>query len=181
MILINPPQATKYPQPPLGLASLAAVLERNGYNVEILDANALRLPEDEVVKKAGGEDVIGITAMTPTINSAIRIARGIKQDNPDSTISYRNDGTIKNTPSRAPIMDLDSLPFLAYHLLPLGKYKLHPPHGREYPFMAMLTSRGCPYNCIFCSKSVFGSTYRGQSPERIVDEIVYLKERFGII
>lgn len=232
MILINPPLDTKYPQPPLGLASLAAVLERNGNNVEILDANALQLPEKDVVKKAGGEDVIGITAMTPTINSAIRIARGIKQNNPDSAIilggphatilpedilnnvpeidiivrgegeetivelctalennnsienicgiSYRNDSTIENTPSRAPIMDLDSLPFLAYHLLPLGMYKLHPPHGREYPFMAMLTSRGCPFKCIFCSKSVFGSTFRGQSPERIVDEIVYLKERFGI-
>ncbi|NQE05798.1 Ribosomal protein S12 methylthiotransferase RimO [ANME-1 cluster archaeon GoMg1] len=232
MILINPPLDTKYPQPPLGLASLAAVLERNGYNVEILDANALQLSEKDVVKKAWSEDIIGITAMTPTINSAIRIARGIKQNNPESTIifggphatilaedilnnvpeidiivrgegeetivelcnalennnsienicgiSYRDDNAIKNTPSRPHIMDLDSLPFLAYHLLPLGKYKLHPPHGREYPFMAMLTSRGCPFKCIFCSKSVFGSTYRGQSPERIVDEIVYLKERFGI-
>jgi len=232
MVLINPSWRTKYPQPPLGLASLAAVLEKNEYQVEILDANALQLSENEIVKKVDSADIIGITAMTPTINSAIRIARGIKQINPDSTIilggphatilpedilnnvpevdiivrgegeetivelcnalennnsienihgiSYRNDGAIKNTPSRPQIMDLDTLPFLAYHLLPLDKYKLHPPHGRAYPFMAMLTSRGCPFKCIFCSKSVFGSTYRGQSPERIVDEIVYLKERFGI-
>jgi len=232
MLLINPLWNTKYPQPPLGLASLAAVLEKNNYQVEILDANALQLSENEVVKKADSDDIIGITAMTPTINSTIRIAKGIKQNNPNSTIilggphatilpeeilnnvpaidiivrgegeetivelcnalennnsienipgiSYRNDSTIKNTPSRPPIMNLDSLSFLAYHLLPLDKYRLHPPYGREYPFMAMLTSRGCPYNCIFCSKSVFGSTYRGQSPERIVDEIVYLKERFGI-
>jgi len=234
MLLINPPQDTKYPQPPLGLASLAAVLEKNNYQVEILDANALQLSENEVVKKADSDDIIGITAMTPTINSAIRIAKGVKQNNPNSTIilggphatilpeeilnnvpeidiivrgegeetivelcnalenhknksienihgiTYRNNSTIKNTPLRPPIMNLDSLPFLAYHLLPLDKYKLHPPHGREYPFMALLASRGCPYNCIFCSKSVFGSKFRGQSPERIVDEIVYLKERFGI-
>lgn len=232
MLLINPPQDTKYPQPPLGLASLAAVLEKNDYKVEILDANALQLSEYEIVKKADNADIIGITAMTPVINSAIRIAKGIKQNNPNSAIilggphatilpedilnnvcevdiivrgegeetivelcdalennssietlhgiTYRNNNTIKNTPSRPPIMNLDSLPFLAYHLLPLDKYKLHPPHGREYPFMALLASRGCPYNCIFCSKSVFGSKFRGQSPERIVDEIVYLKERFGI-
>ena len=232
MLLINPSWNTRYPQPPLGLASLAAVLEKDGHQIEILDANALQLSEYDVVEKVDGADIIGITAMTPIINSAIQIAKGIKQNNQDSTIilggphatilpedilnnvpeidiivrgegeetivelctalennnsienicgiSYRNEGTIENTPSRPQIMDLDSLPFLAYHLLPLGKYKLHPPHGREYPFMAMLTSRGCPYNCIFCSKSVFGSTYRGQSPERIVDEIVYLKERFGI-
>ena len=48
-ILINPPQNTQYPQPPLGLASLAAVLEQNGHQVEIIDANALRLSEREIV------------------------------------------------------------------------------------------------------------------------------------
>jgi len=232
MILINPSWNTKYPQPPLGLASLAAVLEKNGHQIEILDANALQLSEYDVVKKVDSADIIGITAMTPIINSTIQIAKGIKQNNPDSIIIlggphatilpeeilnnvpeidiivkgegeetivelynalkrgegienvhgivYRDHGIIKSTPPRPPIMDLDSLPFLAYHLLPLKKYKLHPPRGRKYPFMAMLTSRGCPYNCIFCSKSVFGRKFRCQSPERIVNEIVYLKERFKV-
>jgi radical SAM superfamily enzyme YgiQ (UPF0313 family) len=46
--------------------------------------------------------------------------------------------------------------------------------------MAMLTSRGCQYKCVFCSKSVFGSRLRFQSPERIVGEIRYLKERFKV-
>jgi len=40
IILVNPSWGTKYPQPPLGLASLAAVLDTNGYSVEIIDANA---------------------------------------------------------------------------------------------------------------------------------------------
>jgi len=44
-ILINPPQHTKYPQLPLGLASIAAVLEQKGHQVEIIDANALQLSE----------------------------------------------------------------------------------------------------------------------------------------
>ena len=232
MLLINPSWNTRYPQPPLGLASLAAVLEKDGHQIEILDANALQLSEYDVVEKVDGADIIGITAMTPIINSAIQIAKGIKQNNPDCTIIlggphattlpeetlnnaseidiivkgegeetivelcntlegdghiedvrgivYRNNGVIKSTPTRPPIMNLDSLPFLAYHLLPLDKYKLHPPHGREYPVMAMLASRGCPYNCIFCSKSVFGSKLRCQSPERTVSEIVYLKERFKV-
>ena len=87
---------------------------------------------------------------------------------------------VKHTPSRPLIMDLDSLPFLAYHFFPIDKYKLHPPHGREYPIMSMLTSRGCPYKCIFCSKSVFGSKLRCKSPEKIVDEIEYLKEYYKI-
>jgi radical SAM superfamily enzyme YgiQ (UPF0313 family) len=231
MILINPPWDTKYPQPPLGLASLAAILEKNGHNVEIIDANALRIPEKNIAPLVKNEEFIGLTAMTPIVNSAIRIARMIKQENPESMIilggphatdhstdilrnvrdldiivkgegeativelldkfendkledvrgiSYRKGDRIIENPPRPPITDLDSLPFLAYHLLPINKYKLHPPHGRRSPVMAMLTSRGCPYNCIFCSKSVFGSVWRGQSPSRIVEEIAYLKEQFNI-
>ncbi len=50
-ILVNPPQKTKYSQPPIGLASIAAVLEKNNYTAEILDANALQLTEMEIVEK----------------------------------------------------------------------------------------------------------------------------------
>jgi radical SAM superfamily enzyme YgiQ (UPF0313 family) len=46
--------------------------------------------------------------------------------------------------------------------------------------MPIITSRGCPYRCIFCSKAVFGKKYRGNSPAYIVDEIRFLKERFGV-
>lgn len=230
-ILINPSQNTNYPQPPLGLASIAAVLEQNGHQVEILDVNALQLSEHEIVKKVKGADVIGITAMTPAINSAIKIAREIKEENPDQIIilggphatilpeetlnkvpeidmivrgegektmvelfdalennkdiqninglTYRNNG-IKSSPAQPPITDLDSLPFLAYHFLPIHKYKLHPPHGRKLPYMAMMTSRGCPYNCIYCSKPIFGQKFRAQSPGRTIDEVEYLIDKFKI-
>lgn len=85
-ILINPSQNTKYPQPPLGLASLAAVLEQKSHQVEIIDANALQLSEHEIAMKVKGADVICITAMTPAVNSAIRIAKEIKTENPDQII-----------------------------------------------------------------------------------------------
>ncbi|MCG2737372.1 MAG: B12-binding domain-containing radical SAM protein [Candidatus Methanoperedenaceae archaeon] len=230
-ILINPSQNTKYPQPPLGLASLATVLEQKGHQVEIIDANALQLSEREIVEKVKGADVICITAMTPAVNSAIRIAKEIKAENPDQMIilggphatilpeetlnkvpqidmivrgegektivelfdalennmdlqningiTYRNNG-IKSTPSQPSIVDLDPLPFPAYHLLPIHKYKLHPPHGRKLPYMAMMTSRGCPYNCIYCSKPIFGQKFRAQSPGRTVNEVEYLIDKFKI-
>jgi len=85
-ILINPPQDTRYPQPPLGLASIAAVLEQAGHQVEILDANALQLSGHEIVNRVKDADVTGITAMTPAVNAAITIAREIKGENPESTI-----------------------------------------------------------------------------------------------
>jgi anaerobic magnesium-protoporphyrin IX monomethyl ester cyclase len=231
-VLINPPQNSKYPQPPLGLAGIAAVLERENYQVEVLDANALQLSDAEIVGEVGDSDVIGITAMTPFINSAIKVIKEVKKEKPGATviaggahvtvlpeetlrnvpeidiivrgegeqtavelydvlksggnlqgvrgIVYRDNGMVKSTPMRPPIVDMDSLPFLAYHLLPLPRYKPHPPHGRKLPFMAMLTSRGCPYNCIFCSKPIFGRKLRSQSPQRTTSEIKYLEGKFKI-
>lgn len=230
--LINPAQPTKYPQPPMGLALIAAVLEREGYQVTVLDANALGLQPEDIVPKVTNADVVGLTAMTPTISTALSIAHHIKQANPELIIilggthatllpeetlataheidiivrgegeetiiellkalehkqpladipgiSYREDGKVISTAARSTSTDLDSLPFLAYHLLPWQRYKPHPPHGCALPFAAIITSRGCPYRCSYCSKPIFGNKFRGQSPQRVAEEIAYYKERFGI-
>ena len=72
---------TKYPQPPLGLAMIAAVLMENGYDVKILDLLALGLSEDilpEIVSKEK-PDVVGITALTPAIDEAIKTAELVKK------------------------------------------------------------------------------------------------------
>jgi len=230
--LINPPQFTKYPQPPVGLALIVAILEREGYPVTILDANVLGLQPEEAAAMVTDADVVGLTAMTPTINSAISIARHLKQAKRDlpiilggahatllpdeiltrspeidviargeadetilellpvladklpldkiTGISYRVDGKIVSTATSEAVVNMDSLPLLAYHLLPWRKYRPHPPHGRALPFAAFVTSRGCPYHCAYCSKPIFGNKFRAQSPERVADEIVYGQERFGI-
>jgi len=44
----------------------------------------------------------------------------------------------------------------------------------------MITSRGCPYKCSYCSKPVFGYKFRAQSPERVAEEVAYCKEKFGV-
>ena len=75
------------------------------------------------------------------------------------------------------LTNLDKLPILAYHLLDGYKYKPMPPHGMHGAVMPMLTSRGCPYKCSFCSKAVFGSKYRSKSPGNIIEEIVALQRR----
>ncbi len=230
--LINPAMRTSFPQPPLGLAFIAAVLEKEGHKVKIIDAQALGIDEDKTARKAAKFDIVGITSMTPTFNSAVRTAKTIKKINkscfiimggPHSTvlpqktlkdikevdavvfgegektiaelvksieikrslsrvagICYRSKGKIKTNKPRPPIKDLDSLPMPAYHLLPIKKYRPFPPHGKKLPYMAMMTSRGCPYRCTFCFKSIFGRKYITQSAERIVNEIKYLIEKLGI-
>ena len=95
-------------------------------------------------------------------------------------IGFRRNGETVITPPRPAIQDLDSLPFPARHLLPMDTYfaavKENPLRGEiRKPWVAMLTSRGCPYNCVFCSVHiVMGKTWRCRSPENVVDEIEQL-------
>jgi len=95
-------------------------------------------------------------------------------------ITYREEAKIRSNPSGSPILELDALPFPAFHLLPMGKYRLHPPFGRGSPVMPIITSRGCPYRCIFCSKSVFGKKYRANCPDYVINEVRLLNEKFGV-
>ncbi|MBM4387836.1 MAG: cobalamin-dependent protein, partial [Deltaproteobacteria bacterium] len=67
--------------PPLGLAYLAAVLLKDGIETNIIDANALSLDDDEIIKEAAYHEpaVIGLTAVTPTISIASRLAGKIRK------------------------------------------------------------------------------------------------------
>ncbi|HJX39755.1 MAG TPA: radical SAM protein [Anaerolineae bacterium] len=90
-------------------------------------------------------------------------------------LSFRNgQGAIVHNPPRQPPHDLDQLPFPAHHLYKIEKYtNLQPrtdgldPHARSY---TIITSRGCPYQCIYCSKAVTGNTWRPRSPENVIEE-----------
>ena len=74
--------------------------------------------------------------------------------------------------------NLDDIPFPARHLLPnhLYRYALWP--GKKVT--TMITSRGCPYRCIFCDKSIFGSRWRARSPRNVLDEMEEVVRNFGI-
>jgi anaerobic magnesium-protoporphyrin IX monomethyl ester cyclase len=72
--------------------------------------------------------------------------------------------------------DLDTVPFPALDLLPMDRYQCV---MVEEPFVSMITSRGCPYRCDFCSQIYCGSTLRSRSAESIVDEMQHWIERYG--
>jgi len=80
-------------------------------------------------------------------------------------------GEIKRTASRPLIENLDSLPFPSRELFDNSSYKKYYNRRFGYKTTAILTSRGCPFNCDFCSKPIFGSTVRTRSPIKIVDEV----------
>ena len=92
---------------------------------------------------------------------------------------------IFHNPPRPYIEDLDSLPFPARHLLPMDIYLQQAEQYGEYlmrqPQLGIVTSRGCPGKCVFCSiHSVWGHKWRGRSAENVVDEIEYLVNKYKI-
>ena len=97
-------------------------------------------------------------------------------------IYYRGPGkTLFNGPAK-PIEDLDALPFPAYDLFEVSRYLQTDKLGFSYPVksLSIITTRGCPYHCVFCDKGVWGKKFRYRSAKSIVAEIKYLKGRFGI-
>jgi len=93
----------------------------------------------------------------------------------------RSNGQIKTNPPREQIKDIDSLPFPARDKLELGKYK---PYYNDYlrlPTTTMVTMRGCPYKCSFCSThNVWGNSARIMSAKRVLEEIIDCGDKFNI-
>jgi radical SAM superfamily enzyme YgiQ (UPF0313 family) len=87
-------------------------------------------------------------------------------------IAFRENELIFETPDRPFIENLDELPFPDRNFLPLQKYK------EILGYCSMITSRGCPYLCRFCS-NVFGKNYRARSVENIIDEIEIIVSEYG--
>lgn len=223
VLFINPPYPGLYQKlgfkiPPLGLAYIAAILEKKGFKSHIIDLNLVKEKID--VKNY---DAIGISTLTPTIKRAIEIAKQIKSiddeipivmGGPHATIMdkqvletgfvdfvVRGEGEytflyllealegirdfksvdgisymegeryIRNNDSEF-IEDLDNLPFPARHLLKLKKYTKHT--------TTMISSRGCPFSCSFCTTpKISGRKWRARSPKNVVDEMLEIRERFG--
>ncbi len=111
-----------------------------------------------------------------TIVELIRaIARGTPLQDVKG-IAYLQETRVMKTEPRPHIDDLDSLPFPAWELFPSHrKYFWDPKGTRFYPVM---TSRGCPFGCINCTKLVHGYKLRYRSVGNVIEEIQYLKENF---
>jgi radical SAM superfamily enzyme YgiQ (UPF0313 family) len=94
-----------------------------------------------------------------------------------------NEGDIIRTPGEpALVQDLDSLPFPAWDLAP-GFPSAYSPAAHTYrrlPAATMFTTRGCPEQCAFCDRSVFGNAVRAHSAEYVVEQMALLADRFGV-
>ena len=105
-------------------------------------------------------------------NTLIELALSCQDRNSWSRINgiaFRNQDGYVSTPPRKSIADIDDLPDPARHLIPLGRYR-----ALGLP-ISMTTSRGCPFQCIFCvGRKMVGGKVRYRNPKKVVDELAYL-------
>jgi anaerobic magnesium-protoporphyrin IX monomethyl ester cyclase len=99
-------------------------------------------------------------------------------------LGWKSKGAIHLNKKEKWVNDLDSLPLPAYHLIKYPHYfGLKTSHGLRHKnsFSPVVTSRGCPAKCTFCSaKRVWGSRYRFRSVENVIEEMRLLRHHFGI-
>ena len=101
-----------------------------------------------------------------------------------NNLTWKENGEIRSTPQQF-IEDIDQLPRPARHLLNIEGYikigRMHGSPEKGVRAATLITSRGCPAKCIFCSiHSVWGRTFRGHSPEYVLNEMQELREQYKI-
>ena len=204
--------------PPIGLAYIAAFLQKHDHRVTIIDAEVEQLSSEQIVQQARKADLVGITTTAPTYHSALEIARLIKQSDSGTTVvlggpqatfldaesleksladavvrgegehtmldvadavesggtfdfdgvTYREADVVVKNPDRKLIPNLDEIPLPARDLLPMEKYLPAKSTG-------VISSRGCPFRCIFCASSNLNhKTFRSRSAHNVFDEVAQL-------
>ncbi len=97
-------------------------------------------------------------------------------------LGFRQNGEGRINPNRPYLEDLDSLPFPAWDLIKVERYFNLWRFGGIYAhkeYMQVMTSRGCPFHCTYCHR-IFGVGFRPRSPEKVVEELEILQNKFGI-
>ncbi|MBV6401091.1 MAG: Anaerobic magnesium-protoporphyrin IX monomethyl ester cyclase [Anaerolineales bacterium] len=117
-------------------------------------------------KEAGLESILGLAYKSPVSNL-------------QSPILQFSNPPFLSTPRRPDITNLDSLPFPAWDLVDIEKYRSLWLQHHGYFSMNMVTTRGCPYHCNWCAKPIWGQRYNSRSPENVVAEMKWIKENFA--
>ncbi len=92
-------------------------------------------------------------------------------------VAHMTGAGVKKAPARERVNNLDELPFPARDLFDNDGYKKYWRREYGYTVTSMMTTRGCPYTCGFCSKPVFGSAVKTRSAENVLDELEDIAHR----
>ncbi|MBI4503087.1 MAG: B12-binding domain-containing radical SAM protein [Gemmatimonadetes bacterium] len=93
-------------------------------------------------------------------------------------LSWAGTNGIRSSGLRDPIRDLDALPFPAWDLIDVNRYRAAWLGRHGYFSLNMVTTRGCPYHCNWCANPIWGQRYSVRSPANVVAELKFLKETY---
>jgi anaerobic magnesium-protoporphyrin IX monomethyl ester cyclase len=137
----------------------------------------------QFLESAKAVDVAVVGEGEYTMLDVIKACEGKKSLCNVEGIAYHHDRAVSVNPPRAYIKNLDELPYPAYHLLDMEKY-LNPKIGyrSSKPYsLPMITSRGCPMRCCFCSVHLhMGNVFRAHSPEYVAGHLEFVMEKYGV-
>lgn len=148
-------------------------------NIDIIVGGPFATSRPDYFLKRAEIDAIAIGESEHTVLELVPALQDKRQLHEVKGIVFKDNGDIIRTPPRQLIEDLDTIPFPAYHLLPMSHYFYVDALSR--PNAAMITSRGCPFRCGYCEvPRIWGRKYRYHSAERIVAEIELLQKKWNI-
>jgi anaerobic magnesium-protoporphyrin IX monomethyl ester cyclase len=160
---------------------------------EELDFESLRHPQVDLVVRGEGEgpwieisDIVdSFLRDQPQFTAGKLMAPELDLFRETKGVSYKTSDEELHRNVDAPVItDLDSLPWPAYHLFKMDRYtNLQPATdaidgSRSFSIM---TSRGCPYRCTFCSQSIMPIKWRARSPENVIEEWKHLVNDLGAL
>lgn len=90
-------------------------------------------------------------------------------------LAYRQNGSFARTQKRELVTHLDELPFPAWDLVDIERYRRIWKARHGYFSLNLVTTRGCPFHCNWCAKPIYGQVYHSRSPENVVEEMKFLK------
>ena len=130
-------------------------------------------PNVDFVIKGEGEETLLEFLRSVISNKNLKNIKGV---------IYRKGNKFIENQSRQFIQNLDLLSFPARHLFPMDKYLSHKsPYLMRTPVAGIITSRGCPGHCVYCSiHAIWGHSWRGRSAKNVVDEIEELVKNYGV-
>ena len=145
-------------------------------NSPIVVGNALATFSSEIVLNNTKADICCIGEGEITF---VDIVENINNLDKVNGIYYKENNKIFKNPPREYIKDLDSIDFPAWDLFPMQIYlKYCKVWGTSVDAINIVTARGCPYKCRFCSKTFSGVRYR--SVDNIIAEVKFLKDKYGM-
>lgn len=167
-----------------------AITILGGPHLTLMPDESMQRPEvDLVVRGEGEETLVEVVRELQAAGSRLveadsRALLAACRFEPIQGLSWKDQvGQVIHNPPRPLRKEIEEIPWPAYHLFKIERYtNLQPltdgldPQARTY---TLVTSRGCPYQCIYCSKPITGNTWRARSPQDVVAEWRYLVQEMG--